>query len=123
MNTLPGDIVQVFQCECSSPRHQLTVRYTAPIPSPMYGEHGWPPMLTVTMYLSSHLPWYKRLTLALKYVLRLGTVRAANQPFEDTMLSGKDAREFIELLTCYVEASETFEKECEAINEGRFSSR
>lgn len=83
------DRTEIFHCECFSPEHMLIV-------STYGGEHDTASMFIVQVTADNHLPWYKRIGLAVKYIFGQPSLQ-----WHDILLSPKDVSRLAELCQTY----------------------
>lgn len=79
-----------LECGCGMPEHILTFEkwYND-------GEFIGDDFVAVGKYLSHYLPWYKRIIVAVKYVLKWGKMK---DHFDTTELSKQDVSRLIQFL-------------------------
>ncbi len=69
-----------FECACGSPEH--TIRFILD-----KGERGDFPLIFCDFYLDQYLPWYKRIWVAIKYVLMF---KPHNEHFASWVMKNED---------------------------------
>ena len=74
------DGTHYFECACGSAEH--TIRFTL-------DKEDEPPMIFGDIYLDQFIPWYKRIFVAIKYILR---IPPQNCHFDSWIMHDDDAR-------------------------------
>lgn len=79
------DGTEYFDCACGSPEH--TIRFTLDLDDP--------PSIYCDFYLDQYIPWYKRIWVAIKYILKLPP---QNAHFDNWIMRLEDTERLIQLL-------------------------
>jgi len=82
-----------FECMCHSPEHVLRVEIDEDFKCVVF-----------TTYLDHYLPWYKRIIVAIRYVL--GFEPSQYGHFSETLLKDEDTKKLIELLESVLNSKE-----------------
>lgn len=82
------------ECKCTDPEHLL--RFAMDVDE----QDEWPPSCDVYAYMSSWLPWWKRIGVAFWFLI--GGKPSRYGHFLGTDISAKDAPALVNLLTDYI---------------------